>query len=144
MTCNTRAGRAMWTLRFPLSVLVALVALVAAGCQSVGQGRTTADIRVEPGRTTRDELYRAVGPPHDIQVRRDGRDVLVYRHVRIQGMRVGVSIFYSPFQMGSSQSATDTILVDLSRNDVVVAVRQLGGKASPGWSLLPWGDGSAD
>ncbi len=123
---------------------LALLALPGTACQSAWQGQTTSAFEVEPGRTTRDEIYRSVGPPHDVYRRRDGRDVLVYNFVRMRGMRAGVSIFFTPFQLGQSRTATDSIFIDLSRDDVVVAVRQLGGEAAPSWSIWPGGEGSAD
>jgi hypothetical protein len=124
------------------SLLLALA--LALGCQSVQQGSTTAKFRLEPGVTTRDQLYRAVGPPDAVHTRRDGREVLVYRHVRAGGMGVGVSVLMSPFRIGAMQTETDSILIDLSRDDVVVGARQYNGEASPGYPLWPGGDGSAD
>jgi len=124
--------------------LALLVIGLCIGCQSVEQGSSTANLQVEPGVTTRDQLYRAVGPPDAVYTRRDGREVLVYRHVRAQGMAIGVSILMSPFRLGHMQTETDSILIDLSRDDVVVGARQYNGTASPGYSLWPGGDGSAD
>jgi hypothetical protein len=114
--------------------------IAATGCQSVGQGTTTNGFEIEPGVTTRDQLYRAVGPPHSVYERRDGRQVLIYNHVRSRGMGIGVSILYSPVKIGNQHSQTDSILIDLSRDDVVVGARQYGGEASPGYSLWPGGD----
>ena len=117
--------------------------VVAAGCTSVHQGLPTRDFVVEPGITTRGQLYRAVGPPSSVYQRRDGSDVLIYQHVRSQGLGIGVSILMSPFRLGNLASAGDAILVDVSRDDVVIGARRLG-DGSPGWSLWPGGDGSAD
>ncbi len=132
--------------RSTLSVTALLWLLVAAatGCTSVDQGMPTSRFAVEPGITTRDELYRAVGPPHAVHQRRDGSQVLIYSHARTQGLGVGVSILLSPFRIGSLQTELDSILIDVSRDDVVIGARQIGGDANPGWPLWPGGDGSAD
>lgn len=128
--------------RRPL-VLGVLALLLAVGCQSVHQGRPLPERRIEPGRTTRDELYRAFGPPQQVQPRRQGGDTLVYTRVRTRGLQIGMSVAWSPVRMGSQASATGSVLVDVSPRDVVVGVRRLG-QASPDWSLWPGGAGSAD
>lgn len=117
--------------------------LLVLGCQSVHQDRPVPEVRVQPGRTTRAELYRVVGPPQRVQPRTDGGHTLVYTRVRTRGVQLGLSLAYSPVRMGSQASATATVLVELGPDDVVRSVRRLG-DASPHWSLWPGGEGSAD
>lgn len=119
-----------------------LVVAMVVGCASVKQGTTTASIEVEPGSTTREDVYRSLGPPHAISVQATG-ETLVYRHVRTQGLGAGVAILLTPFEIGNRRSQTDSVFIDLARNDVVIRVRRHGGEASPGWSIWPWGAGSS-
>ena len=129
-------GRAL----LPIAFACAFV-LGSAGCTSIRQGLAAKTTSVEPGTTTRDQLYRQIGLPDDVAMRPNGTATLVYRTVRIQGLGAGVSVLLTPFELGNRRAALDSVFVDLSRDDVVIGVRS-GGGVDPGWSIWPWGDGS--
>jgi hypothetical protein len=124
-----------------LAVSVVLLCLLS-GCQSVERWGTAGEDFAEPGVTLRDEIYRRYGLPLYIYDRPDGAQTLVYSRSRTNRMDFGIRLLFAQFSLASGRSQTESLFVDLARDDRVISVRRYNAPASPGWTLWPFGKGS--
>lgn len=125
-------------------LLGVLLCLALSGCRSIVVGTTTADHPVVVGQWTRNDVYEKLGAPDGYSGHPRGDEILVYNHVRIRGMKLGVTVFLTPFTIENEASRSDSVFIEIGDDDRVTRVVQRGGEADPDWSLWPWGDGSAD
>jgi hypothetical protein len=123
-----------------VGIVIGLVAAIGAtGCLNVNSWAPPSASSVEPGVTHRDELYRMAGPPLSVYYRPGGGETLIYGRNKTRGLTAGVSIFYTPLRIGHARSARESIFIDVSRDDIVVSVRQYSDPDAPGYSIWPGG-----
>jgi len=140
----TRRFASTRALVLPLALVLAPATLSLPGCLSAVQDTTTADHPVVVGQWTRDQVYERLGAPDGYSGLPHGNEILVYNHARTHGMKFGVVVLLTPFTIENDRTASDSLFIEIGEDDRVTRVVQRGGEARPGWSLWPFGDGSAE
>lgn len=119
---------------------VVALGLLLSACQSSDRGHLPGRAGIEPGVTTREEVYRTLGPPLSVHAS-PGGTMLGYSRVRSQGMKVGLRAYFMQLALGSARTTTESLFVLLSHDDVVISIRRHPREeASPGWPLWPFGE----
>jgi hypothetical protein len=110
-------------------------------CQSVERSGFGAPEALVPGVTRRTEVYERFGPPMAVYERPDrSGSTLVYSQGKVAGIDLGFRVMVIAFSLANARSVTASMLVDLSRDDVVSRVRSFGVPPTASFSVWPFGD----
>jgi hypothetical protein len=127
-----------------IALFVTLVVLAGGGvgCQSLEKWGSAGEDFAEPGVTQREEIYHRYGPPLFVYEKPGGGQTLVYSRSRMNRMDFGIRLMVAQWSLGSGRSETESLFIEVAKDDVVVSVRRYNAPASPGWTLWPFGEGS--